>query len=352
MPKKNEDYWRKRFDALEDERYQRSTAYYQDVQKQFRQAALDIQMDIERWYQRLADNNGINYAAAKKMLKKGELEEFKWSVDKYIKIGEENAINQQWMKQLENASARYHISRLEAMKLQIQQHAELLYMEFERDMVDYLHKNYEEHYCHTAYEIAKGTGVGTNLTKLDIRQIDKIIKQPWARDGTNFSDRIWVNKQKLINNLHAELSQSIIRGVSPKQAIDNLSKAMSVSKSQAGRLIMTESAAISSAAQKDCFKDLGVERYEILATLDGLTSDICQEMDGKIFKMSDYEVGVTANPFHPNCRSTTVPYFDDEFLEDEERAARGVDGKTYYVPAKLKYKDWKKQFVTEKTSGQ
>ncbi|MBQ9605532.1 MAG: hypothetical protein IJR45_08985 [Firmicutes bacterium] len=27
--------------------------------------------------------------------------------------------------------------------------------------------------------------------------------------------------------------------------------------------------------------------------------------------MSDFKSGVTAPPFHPNCRSVTVPYLDD-----------------------------------------
>ena len=114
---------------------------------------------------------------------------------------------------------------------------------------------------------------------------------------------------------------------------------------------MTESAAISSVAQKDCLKDLGVEKYEILATLDNLTSQICRDLDGKVFDMKEYEVGVTAPPFHPNCRSTTVPYFDDEFTEGEQRAARDSDGKTYYVPADMKYREWEKKFVKE-SAGQ
>nr|MCR5777276.1 hypothetical protein [Lachnospiraceae bacterium] len=77
-------------------------------------------------------------------------------------------------------------------------------------------------------------------------------------------------------------------------------------------------------------------------TLDSHTSDICQEMDGKHFKMSEWEVGTTAPPFHVYCRSTTVPYFDDNI---GERAARGEDGKTYYVPSDMTYKEWEKSFV-------
>ena len=212
---------------------------------------------------------------------------------------------------------------------------------------DYLHKAYGEQYYRTAFEVAKGTGAGTNLARLDDRKIEAVIKRPWAQDGEDFSSRIWTNKDKLVRNLHTELTQNIIRGESPQKAVDSLSKTMEVSRSQAGRLIMTESAAISSAAQKDCLKELGVEKYEILATLDGQTSEICMDMDGKVFDMKDYKVGITAPPFHPNCRSTTVPYFDDEFTNDEERAARDGDGKTYYVPADMKYREWEKRFVVE-----
>ena len=91
-----------------------------------------------------------------------------------------------------------------------------------------------------------------------------------------------------------------------------------------------------------------MEKYEILATLDGRTSEICRDMDGKVFGIKDYEVGTTAPPFHPNCRSTTVPYFDDEFTEGEQRAARDGDGETYYVPADLKYKDWERKFLLKR----
>ncbi len=350
---KNKDYWGKRMASLEDDQYQRSAAYYKDVQRQYIRATNSIQMDIGRWYQRLADNNDISYAGAKKLLKKNELEEFKWTVEDYIKAGEENAVDQRWMKELENASARHHISYLEAMKLQMQQHAELLSTEFEGGMTDYLHKAYGEQYYRTAFEVAKGTGAGTNLARLDDRKIEAVIKRPWAQDGEDFSSRIWTNKDKLVRNLHTELTQNIIRGESPQKAIDSLSKTMEVSRSQAGRLIMTESAAISSAAQKDCLKELGVEKYEILATLDGQTSEICRDMDGKVFDMKDYKVGITAPPFHPNCRSTTVPYFDDEFTEGEQRAARDGDGKTYYVPADMKYWEWENLYVpkSEKIGG-
>lgn len=188
-------------------------------QEEYRKAINNLQMDIMKWYQRLADNNDISYAAAKKFLKTSDLEEFKWTVEQYIKAGEENAIDQRWMKQLENASCKYHISYLEAMKLQAQQHAELLLSELENGMTEHLHKTYSDQFYRSAYEIAKGTGVGSNLAALGTDKIELVLQKPWARDGKNFSDRIWNNKEKLINNLHTDLTQSIIRGEDPQKAI-------------------------------------------------------------------------------------------------------------------------------------
>ncbi len=343
---KSSKYWKKRMTALEDGQYQKSAAYYQNVQEQYQKAINKTVMDIERWYQRLADNNGISLAAAKKLLKKNELDEFHWSVEQYIKAGKENALDQRWMKELENASAKHHISYLQAMKLQMRQHAEWLSAEFEGGLTAFLHKSYGEQYYRTAFEIAKGTEVGSNLARLDTRKIELLLKKPWTQDGKNFSDRIWAQKDKMVSRLHTELTQNIIRGAPPNKAIESISKAMNVSRQQAGRLVMTESAAVSSRAQQDCFKELGVEEFEVVVTFDHITCDLCQEMDRKHFPMSHFYIGETAPPFHPNCRCCTIPFFDNDFGRTGKRAARDEKtGKTYYVPGDMTYKDWKKEFL-------
>lgn len=55
--------------------------------------------------------------------------------------------------------------------------------------------------------------------------------------------------------------------------------------------------------------------------------------------MSEYQIGVTAPPFHPWCRGTTAPYFAD--MEDiGERWARDANGKTYEVPKSMTYGQW------------
>ena len=315
---------------------------YRDVEEIYQKAQTELEDKINNWYQRFATNNQISMAEARKLLTTGEMKELKWSVEEYIKHGKENSISGQWAKELENASARFHVSRLEALKLQTQQSIEALYGN-QLDIVDSaMRKAYSQRYYRTAFEFQKGFGVGFAVDRLDENTLSNIINKPWAVDGYNFSKRIWTNKEKLIGELHSSLTRNIITGADPAKAIKEIKSKMGVSSNAAGRLIMTESAYFGSVAQKDMLNNLDVEKYEIVATLDSKTSEICRSLDGKVFDMKDYHAGVTAPPFHPYCRTTTAPYFDDweELGVDRERVARNDKGKNYFVDGNMTYKEW------------
>ena len=337
------EYWAKRFDQLTEAQLNKGSDYYKALEKQYQKAINSLEKEIAKWYMRYATENKISLAEARRQLSGRELAEFKMTVEEYIAKGE--SLDPQWQKELETASARVHVSRLEALKLQMQQEIEKV-MGGQADGIKELAQDiYTDGYYHTAFEIQKGTGIGFDLMKLDPNKVEKLLSRPWAADGKNFSERVWQNKRQLLNELENTLTQGIIRGQDPKKVIAEMSKRMQVSKGKTGRLIMTESAFFSSASQRDCFNDLDVEQYEIVATLDGHTSETCRSMDGKVLPMKDYKPGVTAPPFHVNCRSTTAPYFDDEFTVGEQRAARDEDGQYYTVPADMKYEDWEKVFV-------
>lgn len=342
---KKSSYWQERFLEEEERINKDARAYARRIEQQYDIALRNIERDVNDWYMRIAKNNNVSLLEAKRMLSAKELAEFKWSVKEYIKAGETNAISPIWMKELENASARVHISRLEALKIQIQNEVEGIYGVRDKEMQNYLVRTYGETYYHTAYEIQKGNGVGWSLNRLDTNKVNAIIHKPWATDGKNFSERIWEDKTKLINTLHTGLTQNFIRGEAPDKLISSITKEFNIKKSVAARLVMTESAAYSSQAREKSFKALNLSKYEIVATLDSKTSEICQEMDGKVFDMKDYQVGVTAPPFHVWCRTTTAPWFSENY--NSERIARGTDGKTYKVPENLKYKDWKEKYVKD-----
>ena len=347
---KNKDYWKQRFELLEESQNKESKQYLNTLKEEYEKSLLKIEKDITNWYTRIANNNEISFDNAKKLLDKKELKEFRWTVEEYIEKGRENAINQKWLKELENASAKVHIDKLEAIKIQIQNELEQLSAKQNKNITDLLKNQYENAYYKSSFEIQKCLEKYWNIQPLDTDKINKIVTKPWTIDNKTFSDRIWNNKEELVNTLQKDLTQATIRGDDIQKIINKLERDFKVSKNRAEALVMTESAFFSSAGQKECFNSLNVQQYEIVATLDSHTSEICQKLDGKVFDMKDYEVGITAPPFHCWCRSTTAPYFDDEFTDEEQRAYRDEDRKTKYVDSKLKYKEWYEKYVNNETN--
>ena len=339
---KNADYWRGRFSILEDTAFKQSEQSIQAVEQMYLEAQRSVQKEIEAWYGRFAVNNQISLADARKLLTTGQLEEFRWTVDQYIQAGKKAGLDAAWLKRLENASAKVHVSRLEAVQMEIQQQLEVLYGNQVDEIDSLLKKVVGNGYTHTAFEIQKGIGLGWDMTALNQQKLETLISKPWTTDGRTFRDRCWVNKADLVNTINTQMVQGMLRGDSPEKTIQAIQKQFGVSRYKARRLVHTETSYFNAQATKEAYKDLDIEKVEILETLDSRTCSVCGGLDGTVIPLAQYEPGVTVPPFHPNCRGTTCPYYDDM---DGERAARNAEGQVYYVPANMTYTQWKKAFV-------
>ena len=339
---KNADYWRGRFAILENSAHKQADEYLQTLEDIYREAEQSVQRDIESWYQRFATNNKVTLAEARKMLTTGQLEEFKWTAEQYVKAAQKANLSEEWIKKLENASTRFHVSRLEAIQFQIQQQIELLYGNQVDGIDDLLKDVISNGYTRGAFEIQKGIGLGWDFTALNQKKLETLLSKPWTTDGKTFRDRCWTNKAELVDTVNKELIQGMLRGDPPSKIITAIQKKFGTSRYKARRLVHTETTYFNAVSKTQMYKDLGVEQIEIVETLDSRTCPICQPLDGKVIPLSQYEPGVTVPPFHPNCRGTTCPHYDDM---DGERAARTADGKVYYVPANMTFSQWKKAFV-------
>lgn len=340
---RNADYWRGRFSILEDSAHREAQKTIQDMEELYLDAQRSVQKEIESWYARFAVNNQISLTDARKWLTAGQLEEFHWSVEQYIKIGEQAGLDAAWLKKLENASARFHISRLEAVQTGIQQQLELLYGNQVDSLDALLKKVVGNGYTHTAFEVQKGVGLGWDITGLDQKKLETLLSKPWTTDGRTFRDRCWLNKNDLVGSVSKSLTQGLLRGDSPAKITTAIQKQFGVHRYKTGRLVNTETTYFNAVATKECYKDLDVEMVEIIETLDSHTCSICGGLDGTVIPISQYEPGVTVPPFHPNCRGTTAPAIDPKYAG--ERAARNADGDVYYVPGNMSYSEWKKTFV-------
>ena len=349
--REQQEYWSKRMEQLEQSLHRPAEEVVHDLEGMYRQAERQIEADLSRWYSRFGNNNGVvSMAEARKLLTSGELKEFKWTLKEYREHAKDNG-NGQWDKQLENASARWHISRLEALKYQMQNTVEVL-AGGQQDALDSLLKNtYLNGYGQTAFTLQSGIGIGFDIAGLSDRAIQTLLNKPWTLDGRNFSERIWGSKQALIGELHKELTQNMLRGGNLEDVIAKLQQKFNTSYNNAARLVYTEHAYAVSVATGESYRATGVSHVVFIATLDERTSEICQSMDGTIIEMKDYQPGITVPPLHPYCRSTTSPYYAD-MVGIGERAARDEDGNTYYVPKEMKYPEWKQTFMKDPETGE
>ena len=334
-------YWEKRFVELEKLLESMSARTFQDIKKVYDSAIADMEKELAAWYQRFADENGIAAGQAYQLLTSPEIKQFRLTIEQFLDEAQNGDHSAGWERRLNNAYISMNISRLQALGMILEGYAERVFNReydlFRESLLD----QYTEGYYRTAFILQKGVGIGHYFGGLDEDKLSTVLAKPWAADGLNFSRRIWKHRDKLVNALNTGMTQAVLRGDDYRRATDWLANRMKVSRSNAGRLIMTESAFVSSQSHKDCFKKLGVERYQFIATLDSHTSEICRDMDLKVFPMSAFKPGSTAPPMHCYCRSCTAPYFEDN--AEEQRVARGEDGKMFEVPGNMTYREWQKK---------
>lgn len=339
----DQQYWQERAKQIEEARHRDALQVVDDLYTGYVQAEKQIEADITTWYQRFGNNNGCtSLADAKRLLTSGQLKELRWTLEQYQKAGRENGVSADWSKELENASARWHISRLEALKLQVQNSVETLAAAQYQQMDELMRETFRKTYGETAFAVQQGLGTGWTIGLVNDRKIEKIIQTPWTVDGRNFSDRIWANKTALIAELQKELTQNMMTGGNLNDVIDRIQHTMGVSRSNAARLVLTENAYMNSVSAGESYRATGVEKVIFVATLDDRTSDICRTMDGTIIDMKDYAPGSTVPPLHPYCRSVTAPYYADMEKLGERAARDPVTGKTYTVPRDMTYSEWEK----------
>ncbi|RXZ77261.1 phage head morphogenesis protein [Paenibacillaceae bacterium] len=340
---KPRNYWKKRSEQIAVEQFRSSEKYIDNLSREYVKATHIVKKEVNSFFNRYADENGIvNLSEARRQLTAGELDDFRMGLEEFITKAKDND-DERWTQSLNNAYYKQRVNRMEALEFQINQQIEILAASRETGTGKLLADVYKETYYRSMYEIHTGTGFVTPFAKVDAKGVERVLGTKF--ESSNWSKRIWVDRTKLKKELHTKLSQAFIRGDSYDRTTTALAERMRVSYSNAARLVRTETAFFVEQGTMDSYKASGVvQKYEILAVLDNRTSPICQSLDGKVFKVSEMEVGVNCPPFHVNCRTTTVPYFDED-IDFEQRAARDKNGKVIYISADTKYPEWYKEYA-------
>lgn len=342
----SKEYWEKRSELNLIQNEKSASQYERQLKKAYEETIRSIRKEVQAFYQKHSDETGVTLASARRRLKPDELLDFQKQARKYLdeveRLGDK-AFTAEYRGYLKKLSGRAYISQMDELVTNIRHNIETLSTGYNIGLGNTLKDAYEDGYFRTMFDAQKRAGVGVSFTAPGGKQLETAIREKWL--GQNYSDRIWADKKKLTDNIEQMLSQEFVRGRGPNDIARDFADRLNVSYSNAQRLIRTEINYISNKGSLQAYKDTGiVEKYRYLATLDSRTSDICRELDGKVFEIKEAKVGVNLPPLHPYCRSTTVPHFDDDDIGEliEDRIARDDDGKgrSVRLGENLKFFDW------------
>lgn len=343
MAKKNkpltsQEYWEKREAYKLKKGLKDLKKIEKELVKVYKKAMNDIGKEISNFFYKYAHDNNLSYKDAQKLLNGKEYKEFRYDLKTYMELIEENA-DEELLLELNTLSMKSRISRLEELFYQCSKYINEVYESSEKSLRIAYSGTIKQNYYQSIYDMHKYIGVGASFAMVDNDMIKDLLAYPWS--GRNYSQRLWANRTKLKNALKEELTQMIIQGQDLRTTSKALSKRLDADLNNCVRLIHTEHSYFMGEATAKAHNELGVEKYQYLATLDNRTSKVCQNLDLKVFDMKDRCVGVNASPMHPRCRSCETPYLDDDY---STRFARDAKGNGIEVPSSMSYKEWKEIF--------
>ena len=323
---------------------ERSVLEYEDALLQAYTIALrEIKKDIDAFFTRYAKQHKISYAEARKRLTTPELKEFQALVNRWLQEARSGNWSSEYIRYLEKLSGAKYVSRLEMLEADVRYQIEIIERGKHIDMTDLLSMNYLAAYYERSYTVAHGAEIAVRFNAVSKAGVEKAVKSKWSQ--YRYDQTIWNDRDRLVRAMSTIIPQSFSRGLSSNQLGDMIAKEMDASRNRGRTLARTEVNHICNQADLDVYKIVGIEDYEYLATLDLRTSEVCRGLDGTVHKVSHAKVGVNYPPMHPNCRSTTVPKFSDQQVED--RVARDEEGHTIKVPRKMTQEEYINTYVPE-----
>ena len=229
----------------------------------------------------------------------------------------------------------------QALTYSLDTHLTATSMANQKALKDALETAYKKSFLLVAYEIQQAAGVYQEVH--NPHHVAQLITKAWI-GHENFISRFTKDKEKTLKELEVIFRQGYLNNIPPQQLAVQYAKRVGVSQTSAKRLVLTEMSNIYGQATADAYEANGVEEYEILATLDNRTSPICQNLDGQRFRVDEKQVGVNYPPFHPVCRTTTVPVINRFSTSSSKRWSKDENGVRHKVD-NMTYNEWSNKYL-------
>ena len=301
--KKHNDYWHKRSNDIM--RYVDGTDIdmFAKLQKIYADESAQIQRDLFAFVTKYADDNKMSYSDALQRLRGVDLSDYQSNAKKYR---EQAKNNPDLLKRLNEQYAGSKVTRFDALNLE---------MTYKIGVMQGIIEKSFENYLKSTAKYAYRKVMGGNSGALNEPALKELINTPF--NGRNYSQQVWGNTDDLARDLRDVLKRGFIRGDDVRSMAGELAKKYNVARSRAQTLIRTDGTAIVNRSAIKRYEESGLEFYRISVQMDNRTSQICKRIhsEDKRYRIDEFETGVTAPPFHYNCRSAVMP--DEEELDEQ-----------------------------------
>lgn len=276
---------------------------FAELQKIYASESAQIQRDLFAFVTKYADDNKMSYSDALQRLRGVDLSDYQANAKKYREQAKKDP---ELLKRLNEQYVASKVTRLDALNLE---------MTYKIGVMQGIIEKSFENYLKSTAKYAYRKAMGGNSGALNEPALKELINTPF--NGRNYSQQVWGNTDDLARDLRDVLKRGFIRGDDVRRMAGELAKKYNVARSRAQTLIRTDGTAIVNRSAIKRYEESGLEFYRISVQMDNRTSQICKNIhsEDKRYRIDEFSTGVTAPPFHYNCRSAVIP--DEEELDEK-----------------------------------
>lgn len=293
------EYWKRREETALQKYITDEVEYNKRLNEIYTNMYNQCQKEIEAFYAKYADKEGIRMATAKRRVDKLDMEAYSKKAKKYVA---EKNLSKKANTEMRLYNLTMKVNRLELLKAEMGMHL----VDSTQDLETYIQEKLEGR---TKEELQRQAGIlGDSVKNADSLAVS-IVNASFH--NATFSERIWANQDLLKAEINKQLQSGLIAGKHPTVLARELRKVFDTNRYNSERLMRTELARVQIDAQMRSYTANGYDMYQYI-TVGATACNICKELDGKKFKVVDMLAGTNAPPMHPNCRCSTAAAVDEE----------------------------------------
>lgn len=301
------EYWRERSQEVIDERWKEEGRLVKRIAKEYEKTMGSIARDVQEFIKKYGDREGISEREAREVLDRPARIDIQNRIRSLALRAKDSGFPMLYQRELSNLYSKFMYDRLSGLFYLMEARVIELTGSVQTQIDAHLANIYTKQHQDT-YELLKTGGASVSgFVSIPEAYVTAAITMPWS--GRQFSDRLWLNKNKLIQNMRDIITDGVATGKSVQKMSADLKKRMGQTTFNSKRIIQTETAHVATQGTLQGYKTAGIKQYEFMATEDDKTSKVCGSLSGQHFNVDAAIPGTNLPPMHPHCRSAVAPYF-------------------------------------------